>query len=337
MVGKITMILDLIKSKIIDKIDNKYKYNNYLSSNSCILKMYYIFGTLLSFILASCIFYNIFMSTSIICVDGHGGHDTKIRFVLVNFCFSYPSLATGKKENKFALFYKWVPWMFICLCISFASVKGVIYFRSCSYTAKSLLKIVRENDEISDYYTVKEEEEKNCKTIINNDYKTLKDFIDIKWNKCKSLYWNCVFCHLYSLFLNIVIFTYLDFFLQGQFFMYIPHSFPFKRDPENFSDHMTQTFYPFVECNITMGLLQHGRTETYLCHLTLMEFYEKIFFILWIFLSVVFIFNIVYLVYLLIFLWSNNYNSFLEYLLKKYLDHDLYIRAKNYINKNAEI
>ena len=322
MAAKIASIINILKSKIIDKIGNKYQYNNYLSSNSNILKIYYNLGTLLCFIITTCIFYNIFMSDQIICSDGFGAHDKKVKFMLMNYCLSYPELPSKSRQRKFALFYKWVPWITSLLCILFYSVKIMINNFSCNYTAKSLSKIVKNND---DY--------------VNNNDDTdnyLQTYIDTQWNKCKSLYFRCLFCHIYAFVLNISLFFLLDFLLQGRFLYYIPDTFPFYRDPINFSDKISQFFYPFVKCTIKANLLQPDREEYLICHLTLMEYYEKIFFLLWIFLAVLLVLNFIYIMYLL-FLWSKNYNKFLHYLLKKCLDSDLYSQAEIIIIKKKDI
>ena len=333
MAAKIASIINIFKSKIIDKIGNKYQYNNYLSSNSNILKMYYNFGTMLCFTITTCIFYNIFMSDQIICSDGFGNYDKKIKFMLVNYCLSYPELPHDKnKERKFALFYKWVPWITSLVCFLLYSVKIMINNFSCNYTAKTLSKIVKMNDDYVSNDDIENLDDDDNNNIDKNDcINYLQTYIDTQWNKCKSLYFRCLLCHIYAFVLNISLFFLLDFLLQGRFLYYIPDTFPFYRDPINFSDKISQFFYPFVKCTIKPNILQPSRQEDLTCHLTLMEYYEKIFFMLWIFFAVLLILNFIYIIYLL-FLWSKNYNRFLHYLLKKCLDSNLYSQAKININ-----
>ena len=342
MAAKISSILDIIKTKIISKIGNKYNYNNYQSSNSLVLKLYYYFGTVLCFTITTCIFYNVFLTDTIICSDGMGNYDKKIKFLLVNYCHSYPELLTIKKKN-FALFYKWVPWITGLLSILLYTVKIIINMSSCNYTAKYLLKIVRNNDYSNRYYHNEILDDQNNININKNDNidqfnendddeNELYKLINNKWNKCRNLYWGCLFSHIYALLLNIALFFLLDFLLQGRFLSYIPNTFPFNRDPKNFTDTMSQIFFPFAKCESSAGLLQLGRSEYLLCHLTLMEYYEKIFFILWIFLAITPILNTIYIIYLF-FLSCNNYNTFLDYLLKRNLDSNVYCQAKKIIKK----
>ena len=115
-------------------------------------------------------------------------------------------------------------------------------------------------------------------------------FISIKWDKCKPMYFCCLFCHLYSLLLNIAIFFVLDFFLQQRFLLYVPKIWPMTRDPEGFSDVMSKEFYHFSRCQVPSGRLVFGRTEHLQCYLTLMEYYEKIFVFIWFYLLLLFIF-----------------------------------------------
>ena len=65
---------------------------------------------------------------------------------------------------------------------------------------------------------------------------------------------------------------------------------------------MSRTFPPFVTCTITPFMqLVNERTEEYGCHLTLMELYEKVFFVLWWWLIVVMVTNISYILFLVCF------------------------------------
>ena len=121
-------ILDLIRNKIINKLFNNNN-TEYLSNNTFILKLYYKSGTFLCSIIYVCIIYNLFMVEIILCSDGHGNHDKKLRFALINFCLSYPQLSNNSKQ--FALFYKWVPWIMILLCFLFYTPKILINNFSC--------------------------------------------------------------------------------------------------------------------------------------------------------------------------------------------------------------
>ena len=173
----------------------------------------------------------------------------------------------------------------------------------------------------------------------DNDYdinkrleKLIENLINIRWNKCKYIYWNCIITHIYTLLLNIKLIFLLNFLLQGRFLSYLTNTYPFKRDIHHFSDNMSQIFFPFSECKVKFLT---PRTENITCHLTLMEYYEKIFFIVWLYLIILPIFTFLNLLYLSLG-FRNNYNSFFVHLLKKHLNYNLFLTAENIIKKNKE-
>lgn len=65
-------------------------------------------------------------------------------------------------------------------------------------------------------------------------------------------------------------------------------AYPYQRDPQNFTDYLSSTFPPFVLCRLEKRILVNNeRVEDIACHLLLMELYEKIFMVLWVWLAVV--------------------------------------------------
>ena len=276
------------------------------------------------------------MSDIILCMDGFSTSDKEPRFALINFCLSYPRLS---HNHKYALFYKWVPWIMILLCVLLYTPKIVVNNFSCKYIASCLDAIYKLNNLFQwnreqQRYIYLEDADKNDE-YINGILQSLKY---IRWNKCKKIYQGCLICHIYAFFLNITLFLLLNFLLQGRFLLYIPTVFPFRRNVTHFSDEMTKEFYPFVNCTIPMDLIQPSRTEVLICHLTLMEYYEKIFFILWIFLFFLLIITILYIIFILTFIihCKNTYNKFFLYLLKKSLNFNHYNIIKNSNNEYSK-
>ena len=89
---------------------------------------------------------------------------------------------------------------------------------------------------------------------------------------------------LFALFINAGAFFFIHYIvLDEQFLWYGYDAFPFKRDPETFTDVMSKVFPPFVQCEINGDVheILASRKEVLGCHFTLMEFYEKIFLFLW--------------------------------------------------------
>lgn len=86
-------------------------------------------------------------------------------------------------------------------------------------------------------------------------------------------------------------------------------SFPFTRDPVNFSDYMSRTFPPFAKCELSMThKLVARRTEKFGCHLTVMELYEKVFLGVWVWLIILITVTIGYLIFLG-FMWLPYFRS----------------------------
>ena len=70
--------------------------------------------------------------------------------------------------------------------------------------------------------------------------------------------------------------------MHDLFLFLVPNTVPFSRDPANFTDSLYQIFPPFAHCEISPSkLLINQNTHRFGCHLHFMEYYEKIFIILW--------------------------------------------------------
>ena len=351
--ARVTSIIDFIRIKVLDKLASKKSTSIYQSSHSFILSLYFNFGTSLFFFISCCLFYNVFTTDIILCSnslgEGAGFSDKpKIPFLYINYCLSYPQLLS--KERKFALFYKWVPWITSSYCFLLYTPKILINKFSCNFIALTLMKI---NDISNDYYFYEDDAKKknnnhnnnnnnNSNIFVADNYRIkkitslLNDLINIRWNKCKIIYFKCLFVHIYALVLNLFLIFLLNFLLQDRFSLYIVDAFPFYRDVQNFSDTMSQTFYPFSECIIPEHRIIYGRELLLICHLTLMEYYEKVFFIIWLYLFILPFFTFVYTLYLFL-LFRNNFNSFFEHLLKMHLNYDLFMMSKKLLIKETKL
>ena len=116
-----------------------------------------------------------------------------------------------------------------------------------------------------------------------------------------SLFFNYFIVNLVALFIDIFTFFSLDFLLQKRFITYGIDIIPFHRDPANFTDNMSKTFPPFVNCIINNNnKIISSRTESFGCHLTFMELYEKIFVFLWVWLIFLIIAVFLHLLFLLL-------------------------------------
>lgn len=115
-----------------------------------------------------------------------------------------------------------------------------------------------------------------------------------------ALFWKYVGIHVVALVIDFVAIGYLDFLLQGRFLTYGFYSYIW-RDPQKFTDYISQTFPPFASCELSEeNQLVAKRTEKLGCHLTLMELYEKVFIFLWFWLIIMASVTIIYIAGVLI-------------------------------------
>lgn len=64
-------------------------------------------------------------------------------------------------------------------------------------------------------------------------------------------------------------------------------AYPFHRDPRSFKDELSLTFPPFVRCLVDEQVyINNERKEWFGCHLLLMDIYDKMFVVIWLWLVV---------------------------------------------------
>jgi len=152
-------------------------------------------------------------------------------------------------------------------------------------------------ENIKETLTGNEESENSRTTKILNLAKAA-DYITRKSHT--ALFWSYMAVHFIALAIDIAVIWYMNFLLQGRFLTFGLHAFAW-RDPDHFSDYISQTFPPFASCEIDEERqLVAKRTEKLGCHLTLMELYEKVFVFMWFWLIILTCCTIVYIVGVLI-------------------------------------
>ncbi|XP_063846207.1 innexin inx2-like isoform X2 [Scylla paramamosain] len=270
-------ILNVIKSRA-----------NQICSATCdglVLRMHYrwTFCLLLGGFLT--VWYSWYHRDVITCVS-HFNAETQVRLDYINICLSYPYLE--EEENgprRYILFYRWISWSLLVLA-------GVFYIpRKISKSldnarCKKLLEDLASN--ASRYDQVEEQLVERAARYLIFNLKTHN-----------GLYWKYLGVNVLALGVDLFAMQYLDFILQGRFIGYGFNSYPFSRDPRTFTDYMSQTFPPFATCELTrVNQLTNKRTEKFGCHLTIMELYEKVFLVLWLWLILLTFLTCCYLVFL---------------------------------------
>ncbi|CAL4133694.1 unnamed protein product [Meganyctiphanes norvegica] len=158
-----------------------------------------------------------------------------------------------------------------------------------------IAKVNKEN--IKETLTGNEESESATSKKILNLAKAA-DYITRKSHR--ALFWKYMAIHFIALSIDFAVILFMNFLLQGRFLTYGLNAYMW-RDPNTFTDYISQTFPPFASCELSKeNMLVAQRTEKLGCHLTLMELYEKVFIFLWFWLILLTFFTIVYIIGVLI-------------------------------------
>lgn len=255
-----------------------------------VLRMHYrwTFWALLAGFLA--IWHSWYHKHTITCVS-HFNAEAQVKEEYVNVCLSYPYLAE-EGGRRYILFYRWVHWSFLLLTGFFYLPRKV----SKNFENVKCKKVLEDLHKGAETYDQKEAE------IVEKAHR----YMCYNIRTHNGLYWKYLVVNALALFIDIIAMVFFDFVLQGRFIWYGYMSYPFTRDPWKFTDHMSQTFPPFVWCELSPdNQLVSLRTEKFGCHLTVMELYEKVFLGLWLWLILLIFITSCYIIFLLSLLLPN--------------------------------
>ncbi|XP_071516561.1 innexin inx2-like isoform X2 [Panulirus ornatus] len=233
------------------------------------------------------VWYSWYYRELITCVS-HFNSDTQVRLDYINICLSYPYLEVNGGK-RYLLYYRWISWTFLVIA-------GVYYIPrkiSKNFDNARCKKLLEDLAANAHRYDQAEGElvERAARYMIFN------------LRTHNGLYWKYLFVNIVALLVDIFAMNFFDFVLQGRFIRYGFMSFPFTRDPQDFTDYMSQTFPPFVTCELApANQLVNKRTEKLGCHLTIQELYEKLFLVLWVWLILLTFVTCCYIIFLF-FMW----------------------------------
>ncbi|KAK7084975.1 hypothetical protein SK128_008219 [Halocaridina rubra] len=255
-----------------------------------VLKMHYqwTFWVLLGGF--SAIWYSWYHRDVITCAS-HFNAETQVRLDYINICLSYPFVeGVGDFEGesgprRYLLFYRWIHWALLLLaCIYYIPHK--ISKTSENSKVKKLIEDLAVN---AHRYDGLERE------LVDRAAK----YIAFNLKTHNGLYYKYLTCNLVALLVDIFCFQFLDFVFQGRFLRYGFQAYPFNRDPEQFTDYMSEMFPPFANCELHDEVqLVNKRIERLGCHLTVMELYEKVFLALWVWLIILTTMTVFYIIFL---------------------------------------
>ncbi|MCL4152597.1 UNVERIFIED_CONTAM: hypothetical protein GTU68_001450 [Idotea baltica] len=277
---------DIIR-QLVGNVVNIFKKKRSVCTSPCdglVLKMHYQWSFWLFLAGFSAVWYSWYHRDVITCVS-HFNADTQVRLDYINICLSYPYIDLGETNKRFLLFYRWIHWTLLVLAFCFYIPRK---FSKNSENPR-LKKLVEDLATHSHRYDQTERE------LVDRAAR----YIAYNLNTHNGIYFKFVGCNFIALMVDIFCFQFLDFIFQGRFIHYGWMSFPYMRDPQNFTDYMSSTFPPFATCKITKEyMLTAKRIETFGCHLTVMELYEKVFLVVWAWLILLTTLTCAYLLFL---------------------------------------
>lgn len=258
-----------------------------ISCNGLVLKLHYRCSCLVMFIafIAVC---RSWLSREVITCTSHFNAETQVRLDHINICLSYPFVEEGE-ERRYILFYRWVSWSLIFLAAVF-------------YIPRILCRIF-DNGQCSSLLKELSTKARCHKGQWHELVETAAQYMRVNLNTHNGLYWKFLSVNLLALFIDIFAIEFLDILLQGRFTHYGHRGFPYERNATSFTDDFSQTFPPFVSCELSSEhAVVSRRRERYGCHLTLMELYDRLFLFLWYWLVFLVVAASCYLVFVLV-LW----------------------------------
>lgn len=277
---------DIVR-QLVGNVVNIFKKKRAPCTSPCdgfVLKMHYQWTFWLLLAGFSFVWYSWYHRDVITCVN-HFNAETQVRLDYINICLSYTFVEEPGQERRYLLFYRWIHWTLLVLA-------GFYYIpRKFSKNCENpkVKKLIEDLALHSARYDHVERElvERAARYIVLN----LKTH--------NGIYFKFLGCNIIALMVDIFCFQALDFVFQGRFINYGWMAYPYERDPVNFSDYMSRTFPPFAKCELDINnKLVARRTETLGCHLTVMELYEKVFLIIWLWLIVLTFVTCAYLIFL---------------------------------------
>ena len=261
-----------------------------LSTPMCdgfILKLHYLWTFSLFLFGFATVWYSWYFHFTIICVSRFNAN-AGIPTNYLNVCFSYP-FVQHETHREYLLYYRWIP-------ITMLTIAAIFYIprKMSKYSENPKIKQLME--EMSLYQFRFDQTEKQL--IYRASIYIAYNIRTHNWLFCKY-----ITCTVLCLIIDIIVFYGLDVFLLGKFSTYGINALPFNRDPIGFSDYISKTFPPFVDCEIgEVHQLLNKRTEQFGCHLPIMEFYEKLFFIIWVWLVLLIVITTIYLIFIMCFI-----------------------------------
>lgn len=253
--------------------------------NSLVIKLH---STYTSLFLISCWVFvtcNYYTSDIILCVSKFDR--SVISNELEHICLTYSFTVSSIQETRYyVLHYKWIHWMFIVLALIY-KLPGFIL--DTVFSPTHLLDALSNLSSLPVDYNI------SSRSLSRSIWYWARNY-----GRHDRIFRNKVIVHVLSLFANIFAFFLVDLLLQGNYYLKLLFHWPFVRDYHKFRDPLSSLFPPFTLCETSPRMqLWMGRTERVGCHLPLMEVYEKVFLVLWLWQGILAVTTTLYIIFAL--------------------------------------
>ena len=210
------------------------------------------------------IFTSWFGSEQAICVNKFDRSEVspEKKEICITYPYSVQTADDGQVMRSYALHYKWLPYAF-GLALAFCCALEIFVRKFEDPKVKSLFQFL---------VNLKYEQEKfeKCEEFFS---KYIGRHIHLPSSRTNVL--------LACISTNLTIFFVMNLTVAG-FYLKLPLYLFTVREMQNFSDPITVTFPPFIECELAPNMqLWVDRTERIGCYLPFMEIYEKMVITLW--------------------------------------------------------
>jgi len=288
MVNSMKLVTSDLLRQLGSTVINFFNRREYVVSptDGNVLKLYYKYTFWLLMSGFAIVYYNWYARDIIVCTSLYNV-DMQVRLDYLNICSTFPyRMIDGVKT--YYLYYKWVHWVLFLSALAF-------YIPHKMAKKPYQHRLTRLLDTINSCVQSEQAEPTLIATVTKYFYANRK--------RQDNLYYRYLGSNIFALFICTSIFFLYDVMLFNQYKSLGYEAYPFVRDGQYLQDPLHKVFYPFVKCTISKEQnLVNKRSESFGCHLTAQEFYEKLFLGLWFVFMGLMVITSLYILFLLAFI-----------------------------------
>ena len=248
--------------------------------HSTVLKLH---GKYTSLFLLSCWLFvtsDYYASDAILCVSKFDR--SIITGEMEDICLTYSFTKPSVKQRYYVTHYKWIHWVFLLLALLYNLPTQIHHYL---FTAEDLSGALESISYLPLEFRIESTALRRSIWYWSRNY-----------GSHASLHLDKILIHVICFLANMLAFFILHLLLQGHNYVLLMTFWPFTRDYHQFHDALSTVFPPFTQCEVTPKMqLWMGRTERVGCHLPLMEIYEKVFLMVWVWQCILAVITLAYI------------------------------------------